>query len=172
MPGPLSEVPWSADFVMQALEVLPVSLRNDRLWSMRPEHADSFVLGWPAGDKPDDVAVRALAQLEMEATVLHSTSWRHAGKEVVLTYVAVVPPEAAPPPSWKLVEITRAELARGDATAPPSSIDTDQVQEHALRHLAWLRKDDPTIKRLLHDWSEALSDYVPEPFRAFGGLPM
>ena len=78
MPGPLSEVPWSSDFIMQALEVLPVSLRNGRLWSMRPEHADSFVPGWPAGVKPDDVAARALAQLEMEATVLHSTSWRHA----------------------------------------------------------------------------------------------
>ena len=45
MPGPLSEALWSADFVMQAIEILPVSLRNGRLWSMRPEHADSFVLG-------------------------------------------------------------------------------------------------------------------------------
>ena len=90
----------------------------------------------------------------------------------MLTYIAVVPPAADPPPSWKLFEIRRAELARGDATAPPSSIDVDQVQEHALRHLAWLIKDDPTISRLLHDWSEALSDYMPEPFRAFGGLPM
>ena len=47
-----------------------------------------------------------------------------------------------------------------------------QVQEHALRHLAWLRQDDPTIGRLLDEWSEALSDYIPEPFWAFGGLPL
>ena len=172
MPEPLSEVPWSADFVMQAIEVLPVSLRNGRLWSMRPEHADSFVLGWPADARPEDVAAQAMVQLGMDPVVLHSTSWRHAGKEVVLTYIAVVPPDSVPPSSWQLVEVVRSELARGDATAPPSSIGVMQVQEHALRHVAWLRKDDPVIADLLDNWAEALSDYIPEPFRAFGGVPL
>ena len=171
MPGPLSEAPWSADFVMQAIEVLPVSLRDGSLWAMSPEHADSFVLAWPAGAKPEEVAAQAMVQLGLEATVLHSTSWRQAGKEVVLTYIAVVPPDSDAPPSWTTVEVARSELARGDATAPPSSIGIIQVQEHALRHLAWLRKDDPVIAELLDDWSDALSDYVPEPFRAFGGPP-
>ena len=170
MPAPLSEALWSPDFVMQAIEVLPVLLRDGRLWSLQPEHADSFVLGWPAGAKPEEIAAKAMVQLEMEPAVLHSTSWRHAGKEVVLTYIAVVPPDSVPPPSWQIVEVARSELARGDATAPPSSIGIMQVQEHALRHLAWLRQDDPTIATLLYDWSDALSDYIPEPFRAFGGL--
>ena len=172
MPGPLSEALWSPDFVMQAIEVLPVSLRRGRLWSLRPEHADSFVVAWPASAKPEEVAEKAMVQLGMEPAVLHSTSWRHADKEVVLTYVAVVPPESVPPPSWGLVEVARSELARGDATAPPSAIDILQVQEHALRHLAWLRKDDPTIATLLESWSDALADYIPEPFRALGGPPM
>ena len=172
MPGPLSEALWSPDFVMQAIEILPVSLRRQRLWSMRPEHAESFVVAWPAAARPEQVAEQAMVQLGMEPAVLHSTSWRHADKEVVLTYIAVVSPGSAPPPSWQLVEVGRSELARGDATAPPSSIGVMQVQEHALRHLAWLRKDDPTIAALLKDWSDALSDYVPEPFRAFGGPPM
>lgn len=172
MPSPLSEVLWSADFVMQSIEILPVSLRDERLWSMRPEHADSFVLRWPAGARPEEVAAQAMAQLGMDPVVLHSTSWRHADKEVVLTYIAVVPPDSVPPQSWQLVEVARSELARGDATAPPSSIGVLQVQEHALRHIAWLRRDDPTISDLLHDWAEALSDYVPEPFRAFGGVPL
>ena len=118
----------------------------------------------------EEVAAQAMVQLGMEPAVLHSTSWRHAGKEVVLTYIAVVPPGSAPPPSWQIVEVARSELARGDATAPPSSIGIMHVQEHALRHLAWLRQDDPTIAGLLGDWSHALSDYIPEPFRAFGGL--
>ena len=170
MPGPLSESPWSADFVMQAIEVLPVLLRNGCLWALLPEHADSFVVAWPAGARPEEVAVQAMVQLGMESAVLHSTSWRHAGKEVVLTYIAVVPPGSVPPPSWKIVEVGRSELARGDATAPPSSIGIMQVQEHALRHLAWLRQDDPTIAGILDNWSGALSDYIPEPFRAFGGL--
>ena len=169
MPEPLSEALWSPDFVMQAIEVLPILLRDGHLWSLRPEHADSFVLGWPAGAKPEEIAAKAMVQLGMEPVVLHSTSWRHAGKEVVLTYIAVVLPDSVPPPSWQILEVARSELARGDATAPPSSIGVIQVQEHALRHLAWLRKDDPTIASLLDDWSDALSDYVPEPFRAFGG---
>ena len=172
MPGPLSEAAWSPDFVMQAIEVLPVSLRDGDLWSLRPEHADSFVVAWPAGAKPEEVAAKAMVQLGLEPIVLHSTSWRHAGKEVVLTYIAVVTADSAPPPSWQIVKVERSELARGDATAPPSSIGVSQVQEHALRHVAWLRKDDPTIAGLLDDWSDALADYVPEPFRAFGGLPL
>ena len=172
MPGPLSEVLYSPDFVMQAIEILPVLLRHGRLWSMRPEHADSFVLGWPAGARPEEVAEQSMVQLGMEPAVLHSTSWRHADKEVVLTYIAVVSPGSVPPPSWQIVEVARSELARGDATAPPSSIGVMQVQEHALRHLAWLRQDDPTIATLLEDWSDALSDYIPEPFRALGGPAM
>ena len=172
MPGPLSEELWSPDFVMQAIEILPVSLRRGRLWSMRPEHADSFVVAWPASARPEEVAERAMVQLGMEPAVLHSTSWRHADKEVVLTYIAVVSPGSVPPPSWQIVEVARSELARGDATAPPSSIGVMQVQEHALRHLAWLRQDDPTIATLLEDWSDALSDYIPEPFRALGGPAM
>ena len=170
MTGPLSEMPWSQDFVMQAIEVLPVLLRNGRLWSMRPGHADSFVVGWPAGTRPEEVAVQAMVQLGMEPAVLHSTSWRHADREVVLTYIAVVPPDSVAPSSWQIVEVTHSDLARGDATAPPSSIDISQVQEHALRHLAWLCQDDPVIAKLLDDWSHALTDYIPEPFRALGGV--
>ena len=76
MPGPLSEVLWSPDFVMQAIEILPVSLQHGRIWSLTPEHGDSFVLGWPAGAQPEDVATQAIVQLGLEPTVLHSTSWR------------------------------------------------------------------------------------------------
>ena len=172
MSDPLSETLWSPDFVMQGIEILPVLLRDGHIWSLRPEHADSFVVAWPAGAKPEDVASQALAQLDIEPVVLHSTSWRHADKEVVLTYLAVVPPGSDPPPSWQLARVAHSELARGDATAPPSSIDIMQVLEHAIRHLAWLSQDDPTIATLVHDWSQVLSDYVPEPFRALGAPAM
>jgi len=157
---------------MQSIEVLPVLLRDGRIWSLSPEHAGSFVVGWPANARPEDVAVRAVKQLGMETVVLHSTSWRHVAKEVVLTYIAVVTPDSTPPESWQIGEVARSQLARGDATAPPSSIGVAQVLEHALRHLAWLREDDPTISRLLADWKSALADYIPEPFRAFAGPPV
>ena len=72
MPGPLSEVLWSPDFVMQSIEILPVSLRQGLLWSLRPEHADSFVVGWPAGARPEEVAAQAMVYLGMEHNGLHS----------------------------------------------------------------------------------------------------
>ncbi|MSQ32818.1 MAG: hypothetical protein EXR60_00070 [Dehalococcoidia bacterium] len=169
LPAPLSELPWSASFVMQAIEILPVALRERQLLSLRPEHAGSFVVGWPAGARPEEVAARAMQELGLEPLVLHSTSWRHVGAEVVLTYLTVVSPVAGLPPSWEAAPIIHVELARGDATTPPSAIGVLQVLEHTLRHLAWLLGDDPAIAGALPDWREALADYVPEPFRAFAG---
>jgi hypothetical protein len=171
LPSPLSELPWSADFVMQAIEVLPVARRGGELIAFRPDCAESFVVGWPAGERPEVVAARALEGIGLEPRVLHSTSWRHGGGEVVLTYLAVVAPEAALPESWETAPVQHAELARGDATTPPPVIGVSQVLEHALRHLAWLLRDDAEIARALPGWDEALQDYVPEPFRALGGPP-
>jgi len=67
-------MPWSADFVMQAIEILPVAMRDHGIWYFAPEHADSFVVGWPAGEKPEVVAARAVEQLQMKPLILHSTS--------------------------------------------------------------------------------------------------
>ncbi|MEX2555880.1 MAG: hypothetical protein WEB06_09630 [Actinomycetota bacterium] len=164
-------MPWSADFVMQAIEILAVAYRDDRVVYLKPEHADSFIIGWPAGAKPEAVSLHALARLGLEPIVLHSTSWRHAGSEAVLTYLTVVSPAAGAPPGWIAIPVGRAELARGDTTAPPPTIGVEQVLEHALRHLAWLVKDDPAISATLPEWREVLSDYTPEPFRALGGPP-
>lgn len=83
---------------MQAIEILPVVLRDGQPFSLRPEHAESFVVGWPAGARPEEVAARAIERLGMQLSVLHSTSWRHAGREVVLTYLAVVSAVDDPPP--------------------------------------------------------------------------
>lgn len=168
LPAPLSELPWSADFVMQAIEVLPVAMQDGNLVSLKPEHADSFVVGWPAGAQPEDVAGNALNTLGVKPVVLHSTSWRHAGGEVVLTYLAVVESAASLPESWISQPVVHTELARGDATAPPPAIGVAQVLEHALRHLAWLVEEDELIARTLPGWNTHLEGYVPEPFRAFG----
>lgn len=169
LPDPVSELPWSQDFVMQAIEVLPVALVDGAIVSLRPEHADSFVVGWPAGAKPEVVAANALRMLGLEAVVLHSTSWRHANAEVVLTYLAVVAPGFTVPDSWEAMVVRHAELARGDTTAPPPVIGVEQVVEHALRHLAWLSAEDEAIGKALPGWKSVLAGYVPEPFRALGG---
>lgn len=61
-----------------------------------------------------------------------------------------------------------ADLARGDALAPPPQIGVSQVIEHAFRHLAWLVKDDDAVRAALPDWVAYLGSYEPEPFRSFG----
>ena len=169
LPGPLSELPWSADFVMQAIEILPVDAKDGELVSFSPEHADSFIVGWPAGEQPEAVAGRALQTLGLRPAILHSTSWRQTGGEVVLTYLAVVDSSHGVPESWLVSPVVHVELARGDATTPPPVIGVSQVLEHALRHLAWLIQEDSVIGRELPGWREPLADYVPEPFRAFSG---
>jgi hypothetical protein len=170
LPGPASELPWSDAFVMQSIELLPVALVDGRIVCLKPAHADSFLVGWPAGAKPEDTAAGALRRLGLQPQVLHSTSWRHAGNEVVLTYLAVVAPDL--PPSWETTAVSHTELARGDVAAPPPTIAVGQVLEHALRHLAWLTKEDEVIRRALPAWSGVLESYVPEPFRALGGIDL
>ena len=170
LPDPAAELPWSASFVMQSIEILPVALADRSIITLKPSHADSFVVGWPAGAKPEVTASKALRSLGLTPEVLHSTSWRHAGNEVVLTYLAVLSPGCAPPESWEASVAGRTELARGDVTTPPPTIAVDQVLEHALRHLAWLSREDEVIGRALPGWAQVLEGYVPEPFRALGGF--
>jgi len=172
LPQPVSELPWSADFVMQSIEILPVALGEGGVVSLRPDCADSFVIGWPAGRKPEEVAARAIENLGFRPVVLHSTSWRHAGAEVVLTYLAVVASDYVLPNSWETAPVTRARLARGDTTAPPAAIEAGQVLEHALRHLAWLHGEDEAVTRALPGWSDCLRAYSPEPFRALNAPDM
>ena len=155
---------------MQSIEILPVSLVNGEIVSLKPDCADSFLVGWPAGAKPEVTAIAALETLALSPKVLHSTSWRHAGNEVVLTYLAVLSPGYELPESWEAGAVARTELARGDVTTPPPTIGVEQVLEHALRHLAWLAREDAVIGGNLPEWEGALGRYVPEPFRALGGF--
>jgi hypothetical protein len=166
---PVSDVPWSSEFAQQSLEVLVLTLdRGSAVW-LKPVHADSLHVGLPVASTPGDVVIETLGWFGLAPRVVHSTSWRHEGGRLVLTYIAVVePPSVMPQDTLERVEVARADLARGDATAPPSEIGVAQVIEHALRHLSWLLRDDPAIAEALPDWGELLDRYQPEPFRALG----
>ena len=170
LPAPASELPWSSSFIMQSIEILPVTLASGEIVGLKPDCAESFIIGWPAGAKPEQAAVSALEGLGLRPEVLHSTSWRHAQNEVVLTYLAVLSPGYRLPESWEAGPVGRVELARGEVATPPPTIRVEQVLEHALRHLAWLCGDDEVIARALPGWAEVLRDYVPEPFRAMGAF--
>jgi hypothetical protein len=164
---PISQSPWSPDLVAQTLEILIVSLDGGRLRWYKPIHAESLRVGLPKNSQPGDHVVDALAWYPLALRVVHSTSWRYEDDAVVLTYVAVVdPPEHLPPDSLIVRPVEREPLARGEATAAPTSIAVAQVLEHALRHLSWLIQDDPVVGDALAGWEFALRDYQPEPFRA------
>jgi hypothetical protein len=164
---PISTTPWSPDLVAQTLEILTVFRREEELFCLTPIHAQSLRVGLAKSEQPGDHVLRALAWYPLAVHLVHSTSWRFEQGDVVLTYVAVVDePERLPRESLVAVPVARTELARGGATGAPGSIEVAQVLEHALRHLAWLLRDDPVVGAALADWAGALRDYVPEPFRA------
>ena len=165
--GPISSLPWSATFVAQTLEVLPVGFRDGSLFWMKPLHAESLRVGLPASAKPADVVLDLLRWYPLTPVVVHSTSWRHEESRIILTYVAVVsPPSSLPPDSLVAMPVRRAELARGEAMSAPKSIGVEAVLEHALRHLSWLIRDDPAVMTALAGWQEVLAGFEPEPFRA------
>ena len=166
---PISDVPWSSEFAQQSLEVLILLLEEGSVAWLKPMHADSLHVGLPVSSSPGDVVIETLGWFGLNPRVVHSTSWRHEEGRLVLTYIAVVePPSVVPQDTLQRVEVVRAELARGDATAPPREIGVEQVVEHALRHLSWLIRDDPAIAEALPDWAAVLDRYQPEPFRALG----
>jgi hypothetical protein len=164
---PLSNVPWSPQLVAQSLEVLPVGLRDGKLFWLRPVHAPSLRVGISTSAEPSQIVIDVVAWYPLLPRVVHSTSWRYEEGRIVLTYVVVVdPPLHLPPNSLELLPVKRSDLARGSSMAPAESITVDAVLEHAVRHLAWLSRDDPAIATVLVDWSEALKGYRPEPFQA------
>jgi hypothetical protein len=163
--GPLSQTAWSPEFVVQSIEVLFAYLGDDGIRALRPIHADSLWLGLGPGSNPADVVLGAAARYELRPIVVHSTSWRQAEARVVLTYLAVVEPPASVSPHLVDAPVLRTDLVRGDATAAPAAIAVAQVLEHALRHLAWLIRDDGAVSAALPDWRKRLADYLPEPFR-------
>jgi hypothetical protein len=153
--------------VAQSLEMFPVGLRDDKLFWLRSVHAPSLRVGFSRSAEPSQVVLEVVAWYPLVARVVHSTSWRYEEGRIVLTYIVVVdPPQALPPGSLELVPVERSDLARGASMAPPESITVEAVLEHAVRHLAWLSRDDPAIATALADWSGVLEGYRPEPFQA------
>lgn len=169
MGPPISSVAWSADFVAQTVEVLAICLRDGQLFWLKPLHADSLRVGLSPTAKPGEVVLDVLKWYPLVPLVVHSTSWRHEEGRIILSYVAAVePPGTLPPDSLSILPVTRAQIARGEAMAPPTAIGVAAVLEHALRHLSWLMRDDLAIENALAAWKPQLAQFTPEPFRALG----
>lgn len=145
-------------------EVFVVYLDDGAVRLTGPCGPEAWLIELGPDDDPVEVVTRLTHANVGEPTVIHSTSWRRDRHAVILSFVVVIRPALAAP--FESVDVTRADLARSHATAAPDDIAPNQVLEHGLRHLAWLVRDDEVVKRELSDgWADALSGYVPEPFR-------
>src|SRR5207248_5712199 len=152
------------------IEILPVFLRDGAVWYLHPNGRPSLRVA-ATTDQPGEAVVSALADYQVSASIVHSTSWRHDQGALVITYLAVAEPREGRTGELAAEPVRRTELARGSATGPPPSIEIEHVVEHALRHLAWLSRDDPVVRDSLdRAWKSALDPYEPEPFRSLGAV--
>jgi hypothetical protein len=157
---------WDVEGPVRA-EIFMIRLNGDRLELTGPDGPVPWLVQLDDIEHPVAVVTRIVSGLVGPPLLVHSTSWRRDGSAVVLSFVVVIGAEQAV--GMASATIGRTELARSDATKAPQRIGQAQVLEHGLRHLAWLVQDDEVVaSRLSSRWHEALSAYVPEPFR---GLP-
>jgi len=111
-----------------------------------------------------EVVYRLSSNLMGPPLLVHSTSWRRGRGGVLLTFAVVIDEDQAG--ELAAVPVERAALARNTATEAATRILPTQVIEHALRHMAWLAKEDAAVReKLSGDWLKALEGYVPEPFQ-------
>jgi hypothetical protein len=154
-----------------SLEAVVLYLAEDGIRHLYPKGQQTVAARWDPDLDPHEAIVDAVAELGLQPFMIHSTSWRVERKLIVLTFLVAVERPERIPNAYGVELVARAELARGYATGPPPHVHLSQVVEHGLRHLAWLVREDRAIHRALADWSRALSEYEPEPFRAFGREP-
>jgi hypothetical protein len=118
-------------------------------------------------DEHPDTAARRLAGFTdrgpSDGAILHSTSWRFAAGQIVLTYAALPDPD----PGSAAVLDPPAEPARGtDPLAPsPPQVEQADVAAHACRHLAFLHHTDPVVAACSHREPELwklLDSYRPD----------
>ena len=141
-----------------------VRLRGDQLELTGPCGPDAWYIESHDEDDPMEIVKRLSTNLMGPPLLVHSTSWRRGQGGVLLSFLVVIGDDQAADLAG--VPIIRAELARNSATEAAKGVSSNQVVEHALRHMAWLAQDDAAVRATLSPaWVAALSGYVPEPFR-------
>jgi hypothetical protein len=154
-----------------SLEAVVLYLDDGGIRHLSPHGYQTVRAPWDPDLDPHEVIVDAVAELGLTPIMVHSTSWRVVRQMILLTFLVVVEPPRHIPAAYDVQLVTRTQLARGRAIGPPPEVHLSQVVEHGLRHLAWLVREDEVIHEALADWSRTLSQYEPEPFRAFGRKP-
>ena len=141
-----------------------VRLRGEQLELTGPCGPDAWYIESHDEDDPMEIVKRLSTNLMGPPLLVHSTSWRRGQGGVLLSFLVVIGDDQAADLAG--VPIIRAELTRNSATEAAKGVSSNQVVEHALRHMAWLAQDDAAVRATLSPaWVAALSGYVPEPFR-------
>ncbi len=157
---------WDIGGPVQA-EVFVVWLDGELISLTGPCGATPWLIELGATEHPVEVVDRLVRDVIGAPLLIHSTSWRRDRDAVILTFVVVIDDRLIG--AMESAPVTRADLARSEATVAPRTIDHAQVLEHGLRHLAWLAVDDQVVGATLpEDFRAALAGYVPEPFQALG----
>lgn len=145
-------------------EVFLLWLEDGQIHMTGPCGPEAWYIELGSDDDPLDTVARLVRSNVGEPIVVHSTSWRRSRDAVILSFVAVIGADLGR--GMASAPVQRAELARNAAAEAPVQIETTQVVEHGLRHLAWLVREDPIVgNELAGDWAGVLRDYVPQPFR-------
>ncbi len=163
---------WDVEGPVQA-EVFVVWLHDGVLELTGPCGAAPWLLELGRTEHPVEVVDRIVRDVVGDPILVHSTSWRRDRDAVILSFLVAVDPSLVG--SMETRPVARTELARSEATTAPREIATDQVVEHALRHLAWLVEDDPVVRRravagLARRAGDVRAGAVPEP-RLSPGVP-
>lgn len=149
------------------VEVFVLCIRAGAIELTGPCGAAPWYIEKAAGEHPVDVVRRLVVDAIGEPDLVHSTSWRQSDDGVILSVFVVVDPVLVE--AMASAPVGRSALARSAATTAPATIATVQVLEHAIRHLAWLARDDEAVQaKLSAEWRSALAPYLPEPFRNLG----
>src|SRR5260370_16686524 len=141
-----SAQPWMVEGPVQ-VEVFALRMRSGRAELAGTCGPHPWYTELDAQDDPVEVVSRLSRNLMGEPMLVHSTSWRRARGAVVLSFVVVNSEDQAPHLAG--IPISRAELARSQATSAAETIASAQVLEHGLRHLAWLANEDPVLITVL-----------------------
>jgi hypothetical protein len=147
------------------LEILPLLLSGSGPALLHPRGKPSWLIPCAAAPHPNQQVATALETLGKRPRVIHSTSWRFEGGRLTLTYVALLEREGKLPAGFEARSVKGPAIARGTALKPPPRIPIGAVLGHALRHLAWLARDDEAVRRgLPPGWEAALRPFRPAPF--------
>jgi hypothetical protein len=148
-------------------EVFVVTEEYGRILLTGPDGPQAWHIEVHGRSNPMQEIEETISRLLPSLVLLHSTSWRWEESAVVLTFIAVV--AASSDSVTRHISTAGVALARGSATEAPTEIAERQVLEHALRHLAWLVREDEVVRAELSDsWREALADFVPATFQQLG----